>query len=807
MRSRGPAEGPGPGAPPGGQAPAIRVVDHLQGRVRRPVDLLRCLADLIQVALAIGIGLAASAAAGGTQHDIVGASRRLPEPLLDLARPVAPIALLILPVALAARQVYRRQLARLAEGIATGLLAALVVALLNLLLHTASLESVYDAIALSRAGVHNLAPLDPALAALAAFTTTIGLSGRPRWRAAVWLTVIVYSLVSLLASQASVLGLVIALLLGRVVGLGVRYVAGYQARRPAAAEIALALGPAGRGITDMLRLPGREAGARRYAAILDDGRRLDIMVLDRDQQAAGLLYRLYRSVRLQAQVSRTALLSLERVVERRALMSYAATEAGVATPRLRAVVQAGPEAIVLAYDHHPGTTLNELRPRPDDGQLGQIWDEVLRLHEHRITHRGLTADQLQVTNDGGVMLLGLGNGDVAATDLQIRLDHAQLIAELAVLVGPDRSVDLAREKLGAAELAAVVPLLQPVAMHRSTRKALQRDREVLPAVRRQLLGPEEPDEVSPAQLERIRPRALVTLIAGVAAVYLLASQLAEVDVAELLRSADWRWTLAALILSASTYIGAAYSLSGFVLERLRTVYTFLVQVAGSFVTLVTPPAVGGVALNIRYLRRSGVSAADSAASVGVTQAVAFALHAALLVIVAAITGTSSGHSLRPPTWALYLIAAGLAVLLVIIAIPAGRRLLWARAAPMLGEVIPRLLDVAQKPVKLAQGLGGAFLLTVAYILCLDASIRALGGAVPLASVALVYLTGNAIGSLMPTPGGLGAVEAALSAGLTAAGLPGATAISAVLLFRTLTFWLPVPVGWASLSYLQRKNVL
>ena len=55
--------------------------------------------------------------------------------------------------------------------------------------------------------------------------------------------------------------------------------------------------------------------------------------------------------------------------------------------------------------------------------------------------------------------------------------------------------------------------------------------------------------------------------------------------------------------------------------------------------------------------------------------------------------------------------------------------------------------------------------------------------------------------------GLGAVEAALSAGLSAAGLPGGTAISAVLLFRTLTFWLPVPVGWGALSYLQRKKVL
>ena len=86
-------------------------------------------------------------------------------------------------------------------------------------------------------------------------------------------------------------------------------------------------------------------------------------------------------------------------------------------------------------------------------------------------------------------------------------------------------------------------------------------------------------------------------------------------------------------------------------------------------------------------------------------------------------------------------------------------------------------------------------------------MKALGGSVALASVAVVYLTGSAVGSIVPTPGGLGAVEAALSAGLTAAGLHGATAVSAVLLFRILTFWLPVPVGWGALSYLQRKDAL
>ena len=74
-------------------------------------------------------------------------------------------------------------------------------------------------------------------------------------------------------------------------------------------------------------------------------------------------------------------------------------------------------------------------------------------------------------------------------------------------------------------------------------------------------------------------------------------------------------------------------------------------------------------------------------------------------------------------------------------------------------------------------------------------------------MAVVYLTGSAIGSLVPTPGGLGAIEAALSAGLTAAGMPGAAAVSAVLLYRLLTFWLPVPIGWLALKYLERRQAL
>jgi len=217
--------------------------------------------------------------------------------------------------------------------------------------------------------------------------------------------------------------------------------------------------------------------------------------------------------------------------------------------------------------------------------------------------------------------------------------------------------------------------------------------------------------------------------------------------------------------------------------------------------------VGGAALNIRYLQRRKIPAAVAAASVGVSQVVAFVLHIGLLVIFAAVAGASATENFQPPGWTWFVLAGLVAGALAVFAIPAARRVLRARVAPIFGQVLPQLLEVAQHPRKLALGIGGALLLSAAYIGCLEACVAAFGRSVPVASIAVVYLTGSAIGSILPTPGGLGGVEAALTAGLTATGLPGAVAVSAVLLFRLLTFWLPVPVGWAALSYLERQQAI
>jgi uncharacterized membrane protein YbhN (UPF0104 family)/tRNA A-37 threonylcarbamoyl transferase component Bud32 len=804
------------------QPPVIQVSDQLERRIRKPADALRCVLACIAIFLIVLAAVAAGATAKGAESNIVGASQRLPPPLLHLAPQIVGLGLVILPVALAIAQLIRRQVRRLIEAVATGVGAFLLAYISNILLEDHAAGRLYYAIIMAHPSSSHVNALDPYVVGLIAFATMIGLTGRPGWRNALILAVCVYAVVQLTASNVtheSIITILVTVLAGHAIGLAVRYAAGSASQRPSARDIALALSTrrVGRAKHDKdltvtaikrIREPRPETpGSRHYAVTTLDGNQLDAVVFDRDQQAAGTFYQLYRWVRVQGQVSRTAPLSLDRAVERRALLTYATEDAGVPTPRLRTLVRVGPDAAVLAYDHCEGVTLAERNSACTDEELVRVWEAVTRLHAHHVAHRGLTADRIVFTQDGRVMLLDPGDGDVAASDLQMRLDLAQLVAELALVVGPEKAAQLAVERVDGDELVNVLSLLQPVALVRSTRHELRRRRDVLPAVRKVLLAAVPDEEVTPVQLQRIRPRALVTLVASVVAVYLLAGELAQNSLGSLLSGAKWPWVFAALGLSVATYVGASLSVSGFVSEKLGFFRTTLVQVASSFVTLVTPAAVGGVALNVRYLQRRKIPAPAAVASIGVSQVVALVLHLLMLAVFGAITGAGNTNPIHPPVW-VYFVGGGLiAVAGAVLSVPAGRRLVRARLSPTFGHVLPRLIELAQRPGKLAEGIGGALLLSIAYIFCLATCVAAFGGAVPIAKIGFVYLTGSALGSIIPTPGGLGAVEVALTTGLTTAGVPSGVAVSAVLLFRLLTFWLPVPLGWVSLNYLERHNVL
>jgi len=63
-------------------------------------------------------------------------------------------------------------------------------------------------------------------------------------------------------------------------------------------------------------------------------------------------------------------------------------------------------------------------------------------------------------------------------------------------------------------------------------------------------------------------------------------------------------------------------------------------------------------------------------------------------------------------------------------------------------------------------------------------------------------------SIVPTPGGVGTIDATLIALLSSIGSvnPGIAA-SVTILFRVLTYWLRIPIGWASMRVLQRAGEL
>jgi uncharacterized membrane protein YbhN (UPF0104 family) len=133
-----------------------------------------------------------------------------------------------------------------------------------------------------------------------------------------------------------------------------------------------------------------------------------------------------------------------------------------------------------------------------------------------------------------------------------------------------------------------------------------------------------------------------------------------------------------------------------------------------------------------------------------------------------------------------------------------RGLAAGKLIPGLKSAAARLHRAAQNPVKMIMLSGGSVLITLAYVGALAASVQAFGGGPGVILIAAVYMGAAAIAAAAPSPGGLGAIEAALVAGLTGVGMAAGPAVSAVLLYRLATYWLPMAPGWLSWRALLRR---
>jgi uncharacterized protein (TIRG00374 family) len=99
----------------------------------------------------------------------------------------------------------------------------------------------------------------------------------------------------------------------------------------------------------------------------------------------------------------------------------------------------------------------------------------------------------------------------------------------------------------------------------------------------------------------------------------------------------------------------------------------------------------------------------------------------------------------------------------------------------------------------------SFINWLASVACLAAAVLSVGADVPWTRVILIYWAGVTASSFNLTPGGLGVTEAVLTAGLVASGLRSADALGSVLIFRLVSFWLVILVGWTIYSRLRRNK--
>jgi undecaprenyl-diphosphatase len=263
----------------------------------------------------------------------------------------------------------------------------------------------------------------------------------------------------------------------------------------------------------------------------------------------------------------------------------------------------------------------------------------------------------------------------------------------------------------------------------------------------------------------------------------------------------------ALITTAATFLFATVALraaSGRPLPFWRTTEA---QLASSFANRLAPGSVGGLGVNERFLcKAGGLGNAEAGAALALNGLAGVLIHVSALVLVGIAASNDGGHAHipHPRNWQVAaLFALGLAIAGIIWRVPR----LQSRILPTLQRAWGELAQVYRRPKQALLLFGGALGITSAYTATFGLCLIAFHVRISPAQAAVVYLGGAVVSAAAPTPGGLGAMEAALVAGLTHIGVADGKAVASVLTFRLLTYWLPILPGYLSLHNLRRAKLL
>ena len=762
-------------------------------RVRRPADLLLAVISLLIVAAVLGNIKALPLGSAEAADDVSNWLLHIPRWLSYAAAVGAGVACFALAVAalvVLARSSHWRDMRNAATAGLAGAATAIVASAIWRAEHAAEQHAV----------LHGSNPATFVVdTAFVAFVVGTDLSRRSHWsRWWPWAgTALLLS--GLAVGTLTPFAVVIAAFGGLLVGWAVRWLLGAASVLPGTAELAGWLAAQG---VPAASLSVTGSSRARLEGALTDGTRVRVHLSGRDTRGSGLLRQLWALARFRRSVAGRVALSTRVQIEQVALASCLAQQASVPSPAMLLLAEMPGETLVLVTTVPAGHADGEAVSVPGATSL---FASLRRLHRAGLAHRDLRPGSVFMSGDRAGFC-SLEAAEPGASELTRRLDLAQALATLAGIIGPADAVRALRAGYGPVDDTAVAAVVQPLALAPWGWSAMRGASGSLSEIRHELIGGHD---VAPAvRLERFRWRTVASTVALTVAAYLLIGEISGLNVLGTLGQANPGWVAVAVLGAAVTFLGAAINIAAFIPKRLSIWRGFFVQLSTAFVGVAMPPTVGHVAVNARYLHRQQVDEGTIAAAVTMSQLVNIVTTVLLLIVFGVLTGSGfSRLKIAPGDDVLIGLGVIVFVLIVVLSVSQTRAMLAGTVWPYLRAVGPRLLDAVSNPLRLAVSVGANLLLSAAYVLALVAALLSVGARPPILATAVVFLAGNAVGSATPTPGGLGGVEAVMSAGLTAIGIPAHQAIPAVLIFRLATFWLPIPAGWVSYLMLQRRGTL
>ena len=270
---------------------------------------------------------------------------------------------------------------------------------------------------------------------------------------------------------------------------------------------------------------------------------------------------------------------------------------------------------------------------------------------------------------------------------------------------------------------------------------------------------------------------------------------------------DWYFVGLSALAIAGTFVVSSLTYVALSVKRLKVLEVMLVQIANAFVNRLLPAGIGGIGTNIQYLRHKKYSAATAASIVATNNLLGVGAHMGIFFAAILLIHNSSllpKIHIHFSVWFLYILGAiitiGLATLIIL--------LLRNMQRIKLGfSHYVHQTKFLVKPARLAVALACQMALTFVDVSALYFSLKAVGIHLSFVDALIVFTFGAVVRNFTPTPGGIGGIEAGLIAALVAYKVSATEALAAVLLYRLISYWIPLVIGAVGFFFVSRKGLL